>query len=128
MKVNCVRSVATFIVLASVVSLVFGAALRSWTPSFYGNVYAQTPTNQRPNILAIMGDDLGFSDIGAFGSEISTPNLDTLAKDGKILSNYHTDPRKDHGTREPMNPDKISQHEPTAVKRDKNQSSTGEPV
>jgi arylsulfatase A-like enzyme len=92
MKVNCVRSVATFIVLASVVSLVFGAALRSWTPSFYGNVYAQTPTNQRPNILAIMGDDLGFSDIGAFGSEISTPNLDTLAKDGKILSNYHTDP------------------------------------
>jgi hypothetical protein len=34
----------------------------------------------------------------------------------------------DHETREQMNPDKISQHEPTAVKRDKNQSSTGEPV
>lgn len=92
MKVNGVRSVATVIVLASVVSLVFGAAMRSWTPSFYGNVYAQTPTNQRPNILAIMGDDLGFSDLGAFGSEISTPNLDTLANEGKILVNYHTDP------------------------------------
>jgi arylsulfatase A-like enzyme len=46
----------------------------------------------RPNILLIMGDDLGFSDIGAFGSEISTPNLDTLAKNGMILTNYHAMP------------------------------------
>ena len=34
----------------------------------------------------------------------------------------------DHGGKEPMNPDQISKNEPTAVKRDKNQSSTGEPV
>ena len=34
----------------------------------------------------------------------------------------------DHGSTEPMNPNQISKHEPTAVKRDKNQSSTGEPV
>lgn len=34
----------------------------------------------------------------------------------------------EHGSKEPMNPDDISKHEPTAVKRDKNQSSTGEPV
>ena len=39
-----------------------------------------------------MADDLGFSDIGSFGSEISTPNLDQLANDGKILTNYHTNP------------------------------------
>jgi arylsulfatase len=39
-----------------------------------------------------MGDDLGYSDIGAFGSEISTPNLDTLAKNGMILTNYHAMP------------------------------------
>ncbi|HEY7109114.1 MAG TPA: arylsulfatase [Nitrososphaeraceae archaeon] len=39
-----------------------------------------------------MGDDFGYSDIGAFGSEISTPNLDALANDGKILTNYHTNP------------------------------------
>jgi len=49
-----------------------------------------SPTGKHPNILVIVGDDFGFSDIGAFGSEISTPNLDTLAKDGKILTNYHT--------------------------------------
>jgi hypothetical protein len=33
-----------------------------------------------------------------------------------------------HGSNEPMNPEEINKHEPTAVKRDKNQSSTGDPV
>jgi arylsulfatase len=47
---------------------------------------------QRPNILLIVGDDFGYSDIGSFGSEISTPNLDQLTKDGHILTNYHTAP------------------------------------
>ena len=48
--------------------------------------------DNRPNILLIIGDDFGFSDIGSFGSEVSTPNLDSLAKEGKILTNYHTNP------------------------------------
>jgi len=39
-----------------------------------------------------MGDDLGYSDIGSFGSEIHTPNLDSIAKQGMILTNYHTLP------------------------------------
>lgn len=47
---------------------------------------------KQPNILVMVADDIGFSDIGAFGSEIPTPNLDALAKDGKILSNYHVMP------------------------------------
>ena len=47
---------------------------------------------KRPNVLLIVGDDFGYSDIGPFGSEIKTPNLDALAKDGKILSEYHTAP------------------------------------
>ena len=41
--------------------------------------------NSRPNILVIMGDDFGFSDLGVFGSEISTPNLDQLGKRRKNL-------------------------------------------
>ena len=62
-------------------------------PSFNANnfLYAQSP-DSRPNILMIIGDDFGYSDIGAFGSEISTPNLDQLAKEGHILTNYHTAP------------------------------------
>ena len=43
----------------------------------------------RPNILFIVADDLGFTDIGSFGSEISTPTLDELAFGGLRLANMH---------------------------------------
>ena len=46
--------------------------------------------DKRPNILLIMADDLGFTDIGCFGSEIETPNIDALAKSGVTFSNFHT--------------------------------------
>ncbi|HZR33946.1 MAG TPA: arylsulfatase [Nevskia sp.] len=42
-----------------------------------------------PNILFIMADDLGYSDIHAFGGEINTPNLDALVASGRILANHH---------------------------------------
>jgi arylsulfatase A-like enzyme len=45
-----------------------------------------------PNIVVILLDDMGYSDIGPFGSEIDTPNLDGLAKTGVALTNYHTTP------------------------------------
>ena len=45
-----------------------------------------------PNILLIVADDLGWSDIGAFGSEISTPNLDALATNGLQLSSFIVTP------------------------------------
>ena len=38
---------------------------------------------KKPNVLFIMADDLGYSDIGAFGGEIHTPNLDALANEGR---------------------------------------------
>ncbi|AXQ27601.1 arylsulfatase [Solimonas sp. K1W22B-7] len=43
----------------------------------------------RPNIVVILADDLGYSDLGAFGSEIRTPNIDALARDGQVLTNFH---------------------------------------
>lgn len=49
-------------------------------------------TPQRPNFLIIVADDLGFSDIGAFGGEIDTPNLDALAARGLKLTGFHTAP------------------------------------
>lgn len=52
---------------------------------------AQTDA-KRPNFLVIVADDLGFSDIGAFGGEIDTPNLDALAKRGVRLTGFHTTP------------------------------------
>jgi arylsulfatase len=39
-----------------------------------------------------VGEDFGWSDIGAFGAEISTPNLEQLTREGKIGINYHTAP------------------------------------
>lgn len=43
----------------------------------------------RPNIVLLVADDWGFSDVGAYGSEISTPNLDDLARRGVRFSNFH---------------------------------------
>lgn len=43
----------------------------------------------RPNIILIVGDDVGFSDLGSYGGEIDTPNLDSLAKEGVRFSNFH---------------------------------------
>jgi arylsulfatase len=46
--------------------------------------------HRRPNIVIILGDDLGFADMGAFGSEIQTPRLDSLAKEGVRFTNFYT--------------------------------------
>jgi arylsulfatase len=44
---------------------------------------------EKPNILVILADDMGYGDIGAFGSEIKTPNIDKLASQGMSFTNYH---------------------------------------
>ncbi|WP_114520795.1 arylsulfatase [Altererythrobacter sp. ZODW24] len=49
---------------------------------------AQQSAN-RPNILLIVADDLGFSDLGIMGGEIATPNLDKLASDGLLMTNFY---------------------------------------
>lgn len=46
----------------------------------------------RPNILLIVVDDMGYSDIAPFGGEIDTPNLDELAKSGMLFTDFHTAP------------------------------------
>jgi arylsulfatase len=45
---------------------------------------------KRPNIVVILADDLGFADMGAFGGEIKTPNLDALASAGVRFTNFYT--------------------------------------
>ena len=46
--------------------------------------------SRRPNVLLILADDLGYTDLGHYGSEINTPNLDALASEGISFSNFHT--------------------------------------
>lgn len=62
-----------------------------------GSALAAGPTEaggavRRPNILLILADDLGYSDIRPYGGEIDTPNLDELARDGVRLTNFHVAP------------------------------------
>jgi arylsulfatase A-like enzyme len=44
---------------------------------------------KKPNILLILADDLGFSDLGCFGGEIKTPNLDALAEKGTRFTQFY---------------------------------------
>ena len=49
--------------------------------------------NEPPNVVVVLLDDMGFSDLGFLGSEIKTPSIDALARDGLTVSNFYVYPR-----------------------------------
>lgn len=53
---------------------------------------ADAPPRLRPNIVFVLLDDAGFSDLGSYGGEIATPTMDALAAQGVRFSNFHTAP------------------------------------
>ncbi len=57
-------------------------------PFIFVQAVKASPT-ELPNIILIMADDLGFSDLGCYGSEIKTPHLDQLAKEGLRFSQFY---------------------------------------
>lgn len=69
-------------------------SLDGWSPWFLAIALLLSSTNllaaDRPNIVFILADDLGYSDIAPYGSEVNTPTLSTLANQGIRFSNYHT--------------------------------------
>src|SRR4028118_1968200 len=65
---------------------IFGLALLAG-----GAVHAESP---RPNVVLILADDLGYSDIGAYGGEIATPNLDRLPPRGGRVTPVHNTARR----------------------------------
>ncbi|HET9745998.1 MAG TPA: arylsulfatase [Chitinophagaceae bacterium] len=56
------------------------------------SVHPQSKQNNKPNILLIVADDLGYTDPGCYGGDIKTPNIDRLAKQGLQFTNFHTSP------------------------------------
>ena len=60
------------------------------TGQIIDSVHAQPGKNDPPNVVLILADDLGFSDIASYGSEINTPSLSALAELGVSFTNYHT--------------------------------------
>lgn len=69
-------------------AIVVSVLLVYWSPAF-----AQSPTEgDRPNFIVIVADDLGYSDLGSYGGEIATPNIDRLAAEGIRYTNYYVGP------------------------------------
>ncbi len=63
-----------------------------WTAIVICLSACKSPEDNRPNILLIVADDLAFTDLGAFGGEIHTPNLDALAESGVRLTQFYVAP------------------------------------
>lgn len=71
--------------------LIAGLAIASCAGSRKGNKGAQK--DGRPNIILILADDLGYSDLGCYGGEIKTPNLDYLADNGLRFTRFYNTSR-----------------------------------
>ncbi len=75
--------------MTSPLSLLFVRAIALWCLIFLSSTaYCNSP----PNFLIIVADDMGWSDIGYFGSEINTPSLNQLAKHGTSFNNFYVAP------------------------------------
>ncbi len=73
-------------ILSTILHLLMIIIMFSSVPEESGKTYAQQ--DKRPNILVIVADDMGYSDIGCYGGEIQTPNLDTLAHNGIRFTSF----------------------------------------
>jgi len=58
---------------------------------FTSQLFAAPAT--RPNVILIMSDDMGYSDLGCYGGEIETPNLDALAMNGLRFTQFYNTAR-----------------------------------
>ena len=72
-------------------TIIFGFLLLSLV-SFDNKEKSKNKQSDRPNILLIVADDLGYTDLGCFGGDINTPNIDLLAKKGVLFNRFHTAP------------------------------------
>jgi arylsulfatase A-like enzyme len=64
----------------------------STSPRTSGGTSTLAPPKRRPNIVLIVADDIGYTDLGCFGGEIPTPNLDRLASGGRRFTQMLTNP------------------------------------
>lgn len=60
--------------------------------SLFTQAAQEGTAGKRPNVLLIVADDLGYADLGAYGSDIRTPNIDVLAGEGMLFTQFHAAP------------------------------------
>jgi arylsulfatase len=63
------------------------------TSAFLSSIGGSSTKGKKPNILLIMADDMGYSDLGCYGSEIDTPNIDRLANEGIRFTQFYNSAR-----------------------------------
>ena len=63
------------------------------SPLCFQAVAQPAQQQEKPNIILIMSDDMGYSDLGCYGSEINTPNLDALANNGLRFTQFYNQGR-----------------------------------
>ena len=68
------------------------AAIPHWAVSAPSAAPVPPPLAPPPNVVLVVADDVGFSDFGAYGSEIRTPHIDSVAARGVRFSNFHVSP------------------------------------
>lgn len=71
---------------------ILGLGLAMLAVAAIGPSAAQPKPAKRPNIVVILVDDASFTDFGAYGSEIRTPTIDGLAREGARFTNFHVSP------------------------------------
>ena len=87
MQVQSLTFLKTKNLFVSIFLLYFSGSLSSCTYE-----KADQINDDRPNILLLVADDLGYADLGCYGGDIETPNIDQLAKEGIRFSRFHTSP------------------------------------
>lgn len=92
-KYNCSIIIRrTFLKGASIIALSLGLSITSTVLGLFTGTGAAAQQKNRPNILLIVADDLGYSDLGSYGGEINTPVLDNLAQQGMRYTNFYVSP------------------------------------
>jgi arylsulfatase A-like enzyme len=61
--------------------------------AFFASFMLQSCSDEKPNVILVLVDDMGYSDIGCYGGEIPTPNIDALAQNGIRFNNFHNTAR-----------------------------------
>src|SRR4051794_15205656 len=72
---------------------IFRLAVLTSTWVLFAPAPAEAAEPKRPNVVVILTDDMGFSDVGCYGGEIATPNIDALAANGVRFTQFYNTSR-----------------------------------
>jgi len=81
-----------FLKSSIIIVLALGFSTTSTVSGLFIETVVAAQQSKRPNILLIVADDMGYSDLGSYGGEIKTPVLDGLAKEGMRYTDFYVSP------------------------------------